>query len=66
MLIPSGEDVPTQGDFDAADAGFDYFIDIEATKIPVRYIRFAIDENWSGGTMAHFGELMIWGVILDN
>ncbi|WP_372948473.1 DUF5000 domain-containing lipoprotein [Mariniphaga sp.] len=66
MVIPSGEDVPTQGDFDAADAGFDYFIDIEATNIPVRFIRFAIDENWSGGTMAHFGELMIWGVILDN
>ncbi|WP_262246043.1 DUF5000 domain-containing lipoprotein [Parapedobacter soli] len=65
MTRPSGESVTTQGDIDASQAGLDYFIDIEATDTPVRYIRFAIDENWSQGTMAHFGELMLWGVIVD-
>lgn len=65
MTRPSGGSVTTQGDIDASQAGLDYFIDIERTNIPVRYIRFAIDENWSQGTMAHFGELMLWGVMVD-
>lgn len=65
MTRPSGESVTTQGDIDASQAGLDYFIDIEATDLEVRYIRFAIDENWSQGTMAHFGELMIWGVKVE-
>lgn len=65
MTRPSGEATTTQGDIDASEAGMDYFIGVEATDIPVRYIRFAIDENWSHGTMAHFGELMLWGVKVD-
>lgn len=65
MTRPSGESVTTQEDIDVAQAGLDYFIDDEATDIPVRYLRFAIDENWSNGTIAHFGELMIWGKKVD-
>ena len=65
MTRPSGEDYTTSEDIEASQAGLDYFIDIEATSTPVRYIRFAIDENWSNGTMAHFGELMLWGVKVE-
>lgn len=57
---PSGEEGPvTQEDKEFAEAGFEFAFPLDAP--PVRYLRFEIDQTWSGGSDVHISELNFWG-----
>ncbi|MDR2563467.1 MAG: DUF4959 domain-containing protein [Prevotellaceae bacterium] len=58
---PSGDDNPfvTQEDRDYANRGFEF--EFDSNLPPVRYIRFYIESNWSGGDMIHIAEVSFWG-----
>ena len=57
---PSGDDSPlTQADRDYARLGFEFELPLDAPA--VRYIRFHVEENWSGGDNLHIAELSFWG-----
>lgn len=64
-IKPSGDDNPfvTQEDIDYAANGFEF--EFDSNLPPVRYIRFHIESNWSGGDMLHISELRFWGEILN-
>lgn len=66
---PSGFNVPeiTSEDLEYAKAGHEFIFDEDMP--PVRYIRFAIDETWGGGThptLLHIMELAFYGKIVEE
>ena len=63
MFKPSGENNPvTQEDRDYAVAGFEFDIPLDAP--PVRYIRFELEETWSGANVVVVGEVTFWGELV--
>lgn len=57
---PSGMDGEvTNSDRDYAAAGFEFIIPLEAKN--VRYLRFVMTSNWSGGSDVHISELSFYG-----
>lgn len=66
---PSGFDNPviTSEDLEYAHGGHEFIFDEDAP--PVRYIRFAIEQTWGGGTrptLLHIEELAFYGKIVDE
>lgn len=59
-LKPSGMDGPvTNADKDYAALGFEFLIPLEAQN--VRYLRFVMKNNWTGGSDLHLTELSFYG-----
>lgn len=59
-IKPSGEGGPiTNEDIEYAGQGYEFDFPIDSK--PIRYIRFEVDETWSGGDMLHISELTFWG-----
>lgn len=57
---PSGMDGPvTNIDVEYASKGFEYIVPLE--KKNVRYVRFVMKSNWSGGSDVHISELSFYG-----
>lgn len=64
IIKPSGNlPVVTQDDMDAAHAGHNFDIDIDAP--PVRYIRFFVESTWSGSLECQIAEITFWGQELE-
>lgn len=56
---PSGDGPVTNEDKEFAEKGEEFEIPIDAPE--VRYIRFVMYENWSGGNIAQISEMTFWG-----
>lgn len=57
---PSGMDGPvTNADKDYAANGFEFIVPLEAKN--VRYLRFVMTSNWSGGSDVHISEFSFYG-----
>lgn len=61
---PSGDAGPiTSEDVEYAGNGFEFEFPLDSP--PTRYLRFAVDQTWSGGDMMHISELTFWGEIKE-
>ncbi len=62
---PSGEDntTVTNEDSEYADNGEEFEFPLDAPAI--KYIRFVMYENWSGGNIAEVAEMRFWGEIIE-
>ena len=56
---PSGDGPLTNEDKEYAEKGEEFEVPIDAPA--VRYIRFVMYENWSGGNIAQIAEMSFWG-----
>ncbi|MCL3781351.1 DUF4959 domain-containing protein [Prolixibacteraceae bacterium JC049] len=60
---PSGDGPVTNEDKEYADRGEEFEFPLDAPE--VRYLRFVMYENWSGGNIAQMGEMSFWGQIVE-
>jgi len=70
ILIPSGQETPTNDDIAIGRAGFDF--DLEESEfapdpfVPIRYIRYKAVSTWSGASniAQYLNEISFWGQVI--